>query len=50
MKTLASVRTLALLTATLALGSFCAVVLAGPGPPYGNKVPAAPCGTMMCYQ
>ena len=40
MKTLTSARTLALLAATLALGSFSAVALAGPGPQYWNKAPA----------
>ena len=41
MKTLSSARTLALLAAALALGSFSAVALAGPGPQYWNKAPAA---------
>jgi hypothetical protein len=41
MKTLTSARTLALLAAALALGSFNAVALAGPGPQYWNKAPAA---------
>ena len=40
MKTLTSARTLALLAATLALGSFGAIALAGPGPQYWNKAPA----------